>query len=445
MSSDLTIVKANSFVQASYSMTLDEMRILSLTLGVFNPENPSKRDFEFTVDEFCKHFPDVNPDIAYTQVQNAIRKISRRWMTLRDDEYMLDEVVFVTDRTYFKNEGRFRIMFHERLMPYIAELHNRFTKYKLANIGTLSSTHSIRLYELCSQYRDKGWRQTTVDDLKEWLQITDKYPRYNSFNQRVLTPAVDEINEKTDLLVSVEPVRKGRAVTALKFIISVKDQHSNLTQEGLTKLKQRPNVETKSHLEGEYYRECIATRKADLERLTKEGRPVPVKLYEQLAKFSRKIGENEQAKQYEKLAGKDKPSKPQKAVEPDRFSYLLDTLKIKDHTRETAKELLELSRVDGVNQAHKNLAEGKYKQIMERLDAELEQEVSARAEEYFLDDPDGFNPNNEPNEPLAIDDESEIVVEIQRKQAELDLYLERKKAEIDLLLGKLLKEKNKTA
>lgn len=444
MSSDLTIVKANSFVQASYSMTLDEMRILSLTLGVFNPENPSKRDFEFTVDEFCKHFPDVNPDIAYTQVQNAIRKISRRWMTLRDDEYMLDEVVFVTDRTYFKNEGRFRIMFHERLMPYIAELHNRFTKYKLANIGTLSSTHSIRLYELCSQYRDKGWRQTTVDDLKDWLGIKDKYPRYNSFREWVIEPSIAEINAKTDLLVSVEPVRKGRAVTALKFIISVKDQHSNLTQDGLTNLSRVLDI-TQFKQAGEYERECIKIRKADVERLENEGRPVPDKAYEQLSKWYRVIGDKDLARKYEKKAGKDKPSKPQKAVEPDRFSYLLDTLKIKDHTRETAKELLELSRVDGVNQAHKNLAEGKYKQIMERLDAELEQEVSARAEEYFLDDPDGFNPNNEPNEPLAIDDESEIVVEIQRKQAELDLYLERKKAEIDLLLGKLLKEKNKTA
>lgn len=36
MSNELTISKANSFVEASYSMTLDEMRVLSLTLGVFD-------------------------------------------------------------------------------------------------------------------------------------------------------------------------------------------------------------------------------------------------------------------------------------------------------------------------------------------------------------------------------------------------------------------------
>lgn len=431
MSSDLTIVKANSFVQASYSMTLDEMRILSLTLGVFNPENPSKRDFEFTVDEFCKHFPDVNPDIAYTQVQNAIRKISRRWMTLRDDEYMLDEVVFVTDRTYFKNEGRFRIMFHERLMPYIAELHNRFTKYKLANIGTLSSTHSIRLYELCSQYRDKGWRQTTVDDLKEWLQITDKYPRYNSFNQRVLTPAVDEINEKTDLLVSVEPVRKGRAVTALKFIISVKDQHSNLTQDGLTNLSLALD-KTQFKQAGEYERACIKIRKADVERLENEGRTVPDKAYEQLSKWYRVIGDKDLARKYEKLAGKDKPSKPQKAVEPktplDRFNELF-ALKDKDHTLETIEELLALSSIEGVKPMDKHHAEQTHKRIKQAIIEACDDEVR----EFLMPD-EGFNPNVEP---LAIDDEED--------EAKILAEIKRKQEEIDLLLGIVLKGKNKTA
>ena len=217
MNDELTVHKANNFVQASYSMTLDEMRILSLTLGVFNPKNPSKRGFDFTVAEFCKHFPEVNPDIAYTQVRNAVLKISKRWVTLVDNEHELTEVALIHKRSYFKKEGRFYIEFHDELIPYISELHDNYTKYQLVNIGAFSSTHSIRLYELCSQYRDTGWRQTPLNDLKEWLQVSDKYERYNNFNQRVLTPAIDEINAKSDLLVSVEPIKRGRSIVSLKF------------------------------------------------------------------------------------------------------------------------------------------------------------------------------------------------------------------------------------
>lgn len=266
MTTELTISKANSFVEASYQMTLDEMRVLSLTLGVFDPTNP-KRGFDFTVAEFCEHFPDVNPDIAYVQVQKAIRKISSRWMTLQNDERVLHEVAFVTDRVYFKKEGRFYIEFHEKLLPYIANLKARYTKYELVNIGAFTSTHTIRLYELCSQYKTVGRREIKLEDLKDWLQVKDKYPRYNSFNQRVLEPALLEINAKSDLSVSLEPIKRGRSIIALKFIISLKRKavdvefkrpkfpHKN--QYGRFVKLDRQNPKMSSAEYGNYARDCL--------------------------------------------------------------------------------------------------------------------------------------------------------------------------------------------
>ena len=266
MSNELTISKANSFVEASYSMTLDEMRVLSLTLGVFDPTKP-KRGFDFTVADFCQHFPDVNPDIAYVQVQNAIRKISKRWITLVDNERELTEVVLVNKRTYFKKEGRFYIEFHEDLIPYIANLKNRYTKYELVNIGAFTSTHTIRFYELCSQYKAVGQREISLEDLKDWLQVKDKYPRYNSFNQWVLTPSVDEINAKSDLNVSVEPIKRGRSIVALKFNIKSKKSavktelkrppfpHKN--KYGQFVKLDRQNPKNSSHEYGLYVRDCL--------------------------------------------------------------------------------------------------------------------------------------------------------------------------------------------
>ena len=268
MSNNLTVHKANNFVQASYSMTLDEMRILSLTLGVFNPKNPSKRGFDFTVADFCRHFPDVNPDIAYTQVRNAILKISKRWVTLVDNEKELTEVALIHKRSYFKTEGRFYIEFHDELIPYISELHDNYTKYQLVNIGAFSSTHAIRLYELCSQYRDKGWRQTSLDDLKDWLQVSDKYSLYANFRRRVIDPAIAEINAKSDLLVNVEPIKRGRTITALKFSIQVKKNttkteqkrppfpHKNKYGKFVKLDKQNPAMSSAEY--GNYAKDCLA-------------------------------------------------------------------------------------------------------------------------------------------------------------------------------------------
>lgn len=266
MSNELTISKANSFVEASYQMTLDEMRVLSLTLGVFDPLNPV-RGFEFTVTEFCQHFPDVNPDIAYTQVQKAILKIAKRDMVLRDDEKMFVAVPFVTKRVYFKTEGRFYIEFHEDLIPYIANLKARYTKYELVNIGAFTSTHTIRLYELCSQYKTVGKREIKIDDLKDWLQVKGKYDLYADFRKRVIEPSVNEINKKSDLLISVEPVKRGRSIIALTFTIKSKKSavkselkrppfpHKN--KYGQFVKLDRQNPKNSSHEYGLYARDCL--------------------------------------------------------------------------------------------------------------------------------------------------------------------------------------------
>ena len=223
MAGNLIIKKANSFVEASYKMTLDEMRVLSLTLGVFDPDNP-KTTFEFAVADFLEHFPNVDPKSAYKQIEKAIDKIGERRVVLADNERIKQTVAFVTEQTYFKKEGRFQIVFHEKLLPYIANIKRDYTKYQLEHIGALKSTNTIRLYELLARFKDTGWRIISVDELKDKLQIADKYNLYADLRKWVIEPSIKEINEKSDLLVSFETEKKGRKVTALKFIMTCKSK-----------------------------------------------------------------------------------------------------------------------------------------------------------------------------------------------------------------------------
>ncbi len=55
--------------------------------------------------------------------------------------------------------------------------------------------------------------------------------KWNDFKKRVLDLAVDEINEKTDLKVSYEQVKKGRTITGFKFKVLVKDKPKKAKQE----------------------------------------------------------------------------------------------------------------------------------------------------------------------------------------------------------------------
>ena len=308
MVNDLTVVKANSLIEASYRLTLDEMRLLALTIGTMNPKS-NQQVFEFSVSEFVRQFPDVNEDRAYSQIKSAIERIAERWVKTEDEKHVT-KFRWVSSQTYFKNEGRFKIALTNEIMPYLTQLKGQFTQYQLNHISGFSSVHAIRLYELFTQYKRLGERYITVEELKKWLQLEEKYDRYNNLNQRVLTPSLAEINEKSDLYVKYEPIKRGRAIVALRFTINKKkltdNVNSDLTKDGLTKLPQRPQVKAGSDAEWQYWRECLRIRNADYARFKADNIRRPTKLLEDLEKYYRKLGDTLRADELKEVIEKRK-------------------------------------------------------------------------------------------------------------------------------------------
>lgn len=261
MANDLTVVKANSLIEASYRLTLDEMRLLALTIGTMDPKS-EQQIFEFTVADFVRKFPEVSIDNAYKQIQMAIKRIYDRSVRTEDSE-RVTEFRWVSSRTYFKKEGRFRIAMTNEVMPYLTQLKGQFTQYQLNHISGFSSVHSIRLYELLTQYKRVGERYISLDDLKKWLQLEERYDRYNNLKQWVLTPALAEINDKSDLFIEYEPIKRGRKIVGIEFNISYeklikkrpKFPHKN--NYGKYVKLDTHNPKMSSHEYGLYARDCL--------------------------------------------------------------------------------------------------------------------------------------------------------------------------------------------
>lgn len=296
MPNDLVVVKANSLIEASYRLSIDEVRILALTIGSMDP-NSNQQVFDFTVADFVREFPEINLDNAYKQIQAAIKRIYDRSVKTEDKD-RVTEFRWVSSRTYFKKEGRFRIAMTNEVMPYLTQLKGQFTKYQLRNISSFNSVHSIRIYELITQYRKVGEREITIEELKKWLQVEDKYPRFNNFKQWVLEPSIAEINEKSDLKVSVEQIKRGRTIHALKFLISPKKQATqaventeNLTKSGRPKLPQRPQVKKGTDAEAKWARECIKVLEDWRKTLKERGEKLSTSDLELLCSHYKIIGD----------------------------------------------------------------------------------------------------------------------------------------------------------
>jgi len=220
--SDLIAYKSNALIEASYKLTLQEQRFLLVCIsriksGVDAPPAELQKTMTISAAELYDAFPDMGRQHAEAKLKEAIDRLWDRSVIIRD-ENKREEFRWVQYRAqYLKGEAKVEITFSDAIMPYLTQLKGQFTKVVVKNVSSLSSTYSVRIYELLQQFRSTGDRTIAIDDFRSMLAVEEKYGQFKDLNKMIIKPAVAELNEKSDLAVTVETVKQGRKVIALRF------------------------------------------------------------------------------------------------------------------------------------------------------------------------------------------------------------------------------------
>ena len=92
----------------------------------------------------------------------------------------------------------------------------------------MKTAFSERIYELMKSYSFRHTIILELNELKKLLMVEDvkSYNRFPDFRRKVLEKAQLEINELTDINIEFEPIKTGRKVTSIKFIIEEKFKNS---------------------------------------------------------------------------------------------------------------------------------------------------------------------------------------------------------------------------
>ena len=221
--SDLIIRKAHPIIEAGYKLSLAEQRIVLLSLAQLDNRDITQSKITLFAKDYSEKF-NVSEKVAYRDLLNASKRLYDRSIILKGEDETT-EFRWIESRTkYHSGEGKISFEFSRRVLPYLFDLDKRlgYTQYHLLSVSGFSSTYSIRLYELCKKIQGMINQVIEVNELRRILMLEDKYLQYRVFNKFVLKVAITEINEKSDLLIEVEPIKRGRSITALKFDIETK-------------------------------------------------------------------------------------------------------------------------------------------------------------------------------------------------------------------------------
>jgi hypothetical protein len=127
--------------------------------------------------------------------------------------------------------GKVQVQIHEKMVRHILEVKQKENfSFLKSNIFRLQNAQAIKLYPFFEKWLNYGRYVTDLERFKnDFGYNTSGYDRFNKIETKILKPAIEEINEKTNLIVSYEPTgdnleSQRPRIKGLIFVIKSKNK-----------------------------------------------------------------------------------------------------------------------------------------------------------------------------------------------------------------------------
>ena len=212
------IAKSNDLIIASYSLTRHEQNLLLACVSQVNSlpgANAVSIESRFTVTvEQIKSLFYQGPTKrnAYRDLKKAADHLFEREVNIKLGNDEILRTRFASSVKFQPNDSQVVLRFAEDILPYLTQLKNNFTRYRLTDTVELTSVYAVRLFELitCWQGQNKWSETMELDDFRVMMGVDDKYRQFSNLRDRVIDSAVQQVNDNTLYNVSVSYGKVGR-------------------------------------------------------------------------------------------------------------------------------------------------------------------------------------------------------------------------------------------
>ena len=214
-------IQHNNLVQAKYSMTLQQKRVMIWLVSQIKPTDEDFKEHILSVKELIE-VCQLSGESAYKQLKDITFSLIEKGIRIIDittpKEDIETQISWLSSAKY--RYGRVTLTFSPELKPYLLLLKERFTAINMIDMMQFKSVHAIRIYELLKQYENIGERILDIEEIKECCGVKDKLRKYDHFEKYLLLISQREINEKSDIHIEFERIRPFRKIEGIKFIIT---------------------------------------------------------------------------------------------------------------------------------------------------------------------------------------------------------------------------------
>lgn len=213
---DNRVTTANDLIQASYSLTLNEQRLVLAAISKINSRtaNHTPLKIKITALEFGETFQ-INSKHAYTELKEAANSLFERELRPANAKSRTRMRWVATYVDYHAGEGWAELTFNPDIVPFLTLLKEKFTSYQLGRAACLRRPTTIRLFQLLMQFERTGFFTIELDRFIKIFELS--YDRFADVRRWVIEPAVAELKQKSNLEIIWKPIKEGRAVKHIEF------------------------------------------------------------------------------------------------------------------------------------------------------------------------------------------------------------------------------------
>ena len=202
--------------------SLGELKILDTYISRINASDNTRRTVIFTKEEYeeLMGLTAANYRALEKHTKGMLGKIVELQMPNKDFlQFVLFTKAYYHKDKYGKPVIELTCTEEARDLFFCIDKYHYF-KYALENVINLNrkSSYLLYLYIVSNRYRSE-W-DIDLDELRDSVldcKEQESYQEYKIFKNRVLDPAVKEVNKKTDCEFSYEAIKRGRRVAKIKF------------------------------------------------------------------------------------------------------------------------------------------------------------------------------------------------------------------------------------